>query len=400
MSNCHHQNVTCLNPYELIRKYRCEGCGEVMMCMCEKEHGERFLPHQLKQGSILETQERVPVTLGFQKDICPECRGETPIHAPKASMPGCTSKIARYYWREIQLETTKRFYKQNPNYDPNNYAECEFSFPEQRKTIEKEIIEELKVKHKVSPKYEYNETPQSEVIKETHTEVILVKGEYIATSERKTAVRGKSGAVSVEEFAAEYFDSLGYRSIATESIPFHVLFATYMWMLIQDPADPLNRIVGFGSRTEFDESPESKTPIHTALPSDFGTEGYFERREPKIAKHISELEGLSWLFDYWGPYSSDLREYLWAHREKDINMAKTLVDILPEEDIKKILLYLARNYWANFCGWPDLLVYKENEFMFVEVKSSNDKLSEDQKRWLQGNHKYMGFTVKIFKIGK
>lgn len=63
----------------------------------------------------------------------------------------------------------------------NNYEQCEFNFPEQRRIIDKEIIEELKERLKVSPKYEYNEIPQSEVIKETQTEVILVKGEYIAT---------------------------------------------------------------------------------------------------------------------------------------------------------------------------------------------------------------------------
>jgi len=110
MKDCNHSNVECLNPYELIRKYRCNTCGAVMMCACDKEHGEKFFPHQLNFGHKLETQERIPVTHGFHVQICQECRGENPTSTPVSSTPGRTSKITRYYWREIAFETTRRFY--------------------------------------------------------------------------------------------------------------------------------------------------------------------------------------------------------------------------------------------------------------------------------------------------
>jgi len=370
------------------------------MCECEKHHGEHFLPHQLKEGSRLETQERVSVTIGFQKDICPECRGDKPIHAPKSSMPGYTSKVSRYYWREIAFGTTRKFYDLNPDFDPSNYEHSEFSYPEQRKMIEKEVISEIKKMHLISPKYEYSEVPQSEVIKTTDTEVILVKAKYVATNDKKVRIEGSKGILSVEGFASEYFENKGYSSIETESVPFHVIFGIYMWVLIQDPSDPLNRTVGFGSRTEFDESETKTNIIHTALPSDFGTDGYYQRRENDIVKHINELSDLDWLFDYWESHSHDFRQYLWAHRETDIALARKIIRILLEIDIKKILHYMSRNYWSNFCGWPDLLVFKDDEIMFVEVKSSNDKLSEDQKNWFTGNEEHMGFTAKIFKVGK
>jgi Holliday junction resolvase-like predicted endonuclease len=61
---------------------------------------------------------------------------------------------------------------------------------------------------------------------------------------------------------------------------------------------------------------------------------------------------------------------------------------------------MSMDYWRNFCGWPDLLVYKDDEYFFVEVKSSNDKLSDDQKNWFLGNNEHMKFNAKIFKIGK
>ncbi len=68
---CLHEQVSCLNQYELIRKYRCNACGGVMMCACNENFGRRFLVHQLTMGRELNTQTDVPVDLGFVPDTCP-----------------------------------------------------------------------------------------------------------------------------------------------------------------------------------------------------------------------------------------------------------------------------------------------------------------------------------------
>ena len=400
MTKCAHLRVTCLNPYDPIRKYRCSDCKGVMMCACEQEHGERFLPHQLSEACILETQQRVPVTLGFQVNVCRECRGEKPIHAPKASMPGSTSKVSRFYWREIFLETTKRFYDRNPDLDPQSNEYSEFSFPEKRNAIEKEVIEKIKRQHDVAPKYDYTEQSQSDVLRETSTEVIVIKGEYVQSDSRKAMVQGKTQSVSVETFAAEYFEDLGYKSIEVESVPLHVLFATCMWETIQDLFDPKVREVFFGSRISYDQKESDELPISTFLPEDFGTAGYFTRRKEYIEEHLAAIGSVREAFDILEDGSWNLREYLWAHREADIRNARTLLEILSNEDLKNILYYMSRNYWKNYCGWPDLLIHNENEYFFVEVKSTNDKLSENQKNWLKGNQLYMGLGVKVFKISK
>ena len=51
-------------------------------------------------------------------------------------------------------------------------------------------------------------------------------------------------------------------------------------------------------------------------------------------------------------------------------------------------------------GWPDLLLYRQGEFKFVEVKSSNDKLSEEQKSWIGDNHDILKLPFAIAKIHK
>jgi|SRR5579863_866071 len=109
MIPCSHPAVTCLNGYELVRKYRCEVCRAVMMCACDEKVARKFLAHQLHHATELDTRTDVPVTLGFQPTICRECRGLQPEAFPKSPQPGRTSKIRRYYWRELWFETMERF---------------------------------------------------------------------------------------------------------------------------------------------------------------------------------------------------------------------------------------------------------------------------------------------------
>src|SRR5574341_1396546 len=109
LNSCVHSDVYCLNPYELIRKYLCLSCFEVMMCSCDEEFGRKYLPHQLSFATELSTKTEIRVSLGFQPRICRECRGLQPESNPVAAIHSRTSKLRRYYWREIAFETIKRF---------------------------------------------------------------------------------------------------------------------------------------------------------------------------------------------------------------------------------------------------------------------------------------------------
>lgn len=398
---CTHDNITCLNQYEYIRKYICEDCNEIMMCACDEDFGVKFLSHQISYGTWMNTQKRVPVTLGFQKNICLECRGNKPIAAPKAPMHGYTSKISRYYWREIYFETTRRFFDLHPELDPKDNYKSVTSFPEDRKRIEKEVTTEFKNLHSKCPKYQYNEVSQQEVIDRTNTEIILLNANYVKTQAKKVQIQDGSKLYSVEEYASNYFTKQGYQVIETESTPFHVLFGIYVSLLIHDYKDFRLQVVQFGSRFDYDNGENKEGLIITRLPEDFGTSGYNERRKECIKRHIEEMiDDSDCLFEYWLEFSYELRQYLWAHRENDILKAKQIISIIGLNNLRKVLHYFVMNYWKNYCGWPDLLIYNQKEFFFVEVKSSNDKLSEDQKNWLLGNNEHMGFKVKLLKVGK
>jgi hypothetical protein len=186
-----------------------------------------------------------------------------------------------------------------------------------------------------------------------------------------------------------------------ESTPFHALFGVMMWLLIQDGGDPRVRMAGFGDRHVYETSGEI-AQIWTLLPDDFGGRGYASRRKKQIEDHFSlfpdDRGEMLWLFDYWRPMSSDLCQYLWAHREGDVDRARRLIEILSPAQVVSILSYLVSDYWGRYLGWPDMLLQRADDILLVEVKSSNDRLSADQKRWISDNFERLGLPFRLIKL--
>lgn len=304
------------------------------------------------------------------------------------------------------METHRRFYDQNPDLDPAGLEIFSPVHKEEYKEIEKQVLREIKDQHETAPKYQYSELSQQEVIDRAKTEVIQVPVEHVRGKERKVGIRKEGRVLSAEEFATEYFRESGYSVLETESVPFHALFGIFMYLLISDPTDFNTRISSFGNRADYEDGLRPMRMISFIKPNDFGTSGYFQRRKIQIERHFielddfSDLEELEWLFDLWSVASADFRHYLWAHREQDLEKARSVTKVLGLENLKRVLLYMVRNYWKNHCGWPDLLVFDDSGFFFCEVKSSKDRLSENQKNWLLGNHEFMKFPAKILKLTK
>jgi len=371
------------------------------MCTCDRGFGERFLPYQLAHGTDLHSGLRVDVTLGFVPNVCNECRGLRPEPSPKAEIHGRTSKIVRYYWRELYFATTQRF----ADWLEQEGGKAAVPRPQQvakRKEIEMEVLTELKDLHARTPKYTYGETPASQVLSECSVPIVNLSASYVnAPDGTRTLSNGLGTFGTVEGLVAAHYRQEGYDVIECESRPFHALFGIYMYLLIEDPADKLQRFIGFGRRSPpvGDEAPQ----IWMNLPRDFGRPGYATRRADAIEEHLGMLEGQTdWLFDYWLEPSCDLRQYLWAHTPHDVDRARRLAKVLGDKTLITILRYLVSSYWAHYTGWPDLFAFKGDSYLFAEVKGSGDTLSEDQKRWVRGNATTIGlpFTlVRVHRVG-
>ena len=55
-------------------------------------------------------------------------------------------------------------------------------------------------------------------------------------------------------------------------------------------------------------------------------------------------------------------------------------------------------YWDRYSGWPDLFVYKNQDFFFAEVKSAGDELSKSQKQWIHGNREHLRLPFKLVRV--
>jgi hypothetical protein len=270
-----------------------------------------------------------------------------------------------------------------------------------RPDFEEQALGEIKQLHQARPKYRFNEPSQSDIIKRFAVEVIDLHATYATAATGRAQVLDGSEAFTVEEYVRLHFQRLGYETMFLESSPFHVLFGDFLWLLIQEQADPRVRMVGIADRM----GPPAKKaqPILFPLPDDFGAPGYGTRRRPAIDDYFLNVlphtkEELLWAFDYWIGPSRELRQYLWAEEDHAISAARAMVELFPPDVLRRILRYLVDSYWRNYCGWPDLLVFRGSEFFLAEVKSSHDKLSEDQKHWIEENHARLQLPFKIVKV--
>lgn len=144
--------------------------------------------------------------------------------------------------------------------------------------------------------------------------------------------------------------------------------------------------------------------VSTRLPEDFGTKDYGLRRAEAISKHLStvmcEPQNFPRLFQLWLSPSANLRNYLWAHRNEYIQVAQELVNVLPGAAVIDILRYLAEDFWARRTGWPNLLVYRSNEYFFAEVKTARSRLGQNKERWICDCRKRFHLPFKLVEVRK
>jgi VRR-NUC domain len=240
------------------------------------------------------------------------------------------------------------------------------------------------------------------LIEKCHVEIVGLKGNYVRSAGIKSAaILDGAELCRVEEFAARHFRRSGFEATFLQSAPFHVLFGVYFWSVIQDRSDRRVRTVGIFDRHAYDQRRPSEV-IWIRLPSDFGSPDYSRRRAKAITKHLSGIvedrTELLQLFDNWLAPSTNLRQYLWAHRRESIETARKLIELIRPVILKTVLGYLVLSYWGHYSGWPDLLVYRENQWFLAEVKSWRDKLNENQKRWIEDNHRYLHLPFKLVQV--
>jgi len=369
------------------------------------------------QGTDSYSAARVAVTHPLTPNACDACRGLQSKPFPRAERRGATTKIHRYYWRELWTEAHLRFLQWCdaegiPTRDESGKSvvlRLEHQHKDRMKQVEREVLAEVKQLHAVKPKYVYDEPSDAEVLKDNGVRITDVKAAYLTPTRDRVlvlplGVTDQSQAQSVEEFVATRLRADGREVMFCESLPFQAIYGCLMWLWVQDPADPLVRPAGVRRKGEGGTDGQL---VWTLLPADYGRQAHADRRQAKLEEHLDFIgtttEDLLRAFDYWLEYSRPLRQYLWAYSPEDEQRARVIIGVLGVERVKTILRWLAEAYWDRYVGWPDLLTWRDtpegpSDILFVEVKSSSDQLSDDQKTWIEGNREKLGFDFEIVKV--
>jgi hypothetical protein len=392
MSVCNHENVECLNYYELIRKYRCLDCGGIFICECYREVGERLLPHQLREGSEYGTRKRYPVN-GFAEKICENCRGEEVEPYPMGETRYYSKKLDRYYWHEIHMSYLDYVLNWMESEGVTGVDIIAFGdrFADIHNQLWKKAREKWRKIHAKNPKYDYDEETEASFLSRVDVETEEVEAEYSPTVKGEEKIGkwlNKNGEkVGGEGIAEEYYRDLGYGVVKCERSFITTIVGSFLYDAISDPKDPrIRRAMGSSTRGW---TPDNRNTgvITFLLPEDFGSNEYYLRRKEVINWALDDLSScpdLESAFEDSYKRSEPLRNYLWVNEDYHHELGKEILGILPKETVIKFIKWVIEDFWHRQSGWPDLLIHKKRgDYKFIEVKTPKDKLNQNQMQWFE-----------------
>ncbi|PRY31047.1 VRR-NUC domain-containing protein [Spirosoma oryzae] len=173
----------------------------------------------------------------------------------------------------------------------------------------------------------------------------------------------------VEEGVMNYYFEQGYDAAFTENYPWRGLFGLVFWDIIYDA---------------------NVSAIHHPLqraPSDFYLPEFYRKREDLLKKRLAELTTK----DDWRRHTGrtfnakyGITNVLVDWSDELMKLVLRFIDVLDVEQLRLILLEMARNVREHTRGFPDLLIWTDDgQYSFVEVKSPTDHLGPQQLHWLE-----------------
>ncbi|KAG8908522.1 hypothetical protein FRB99_005882 [Tulasnella sp. 403] len=202
----------------------------------------------------------------------------------------------------------------------------------------------------------------------------------------KSTWKGRNGEVSVEEYALEHYEGLGYKGFHSESRIVLHLFTLLFWPILFDSTIP-------GA---------FETPFQSS-PLDLAHDTFFQSRKDAILERLQDIED--------GKHLEFIREADERERERKTWAIGVRWDDYPLEDtlevaegigghgLATICRLLAEEYSNRGSGVPDLIIWNASEkrSMFVEVKGPGDQLRENQRVWIDVMLRH-GIAVEVLRV--
>jgi len=170
----------------------------------------------------------------------------------------------------------------------------------------------------------------------------------------------------VELGAIHYYREQGYNAVFSENEPWRMLFGLLFWDIIYDTNvkaihNPLQRV-----------------------PSDFFLPDFYYKRSDQLLERMNLANTRQAIQDIVLKTYEEMfgtTNVLVSWYDGALDKVLTLISWLSPEQMHAVLLEIAYNLRENTRGFPDLLVWNETEYAFIEIKSPTDHLSSRQLHW-------------------
>lgn len=185
-----------------------------------------------------------------------------------------------------------------------------------------------------------------------------------------------------ERGAADYFRRQGYQVFHSENSVWRALFGLLFW----DEIYCANRA---SLHNAFERLPQS-------LKSGGFYEAFRDRIEAKLARLQDPAAALRILLgSLTANYGTPNGIFRW--RPTITDWLEPFLKMAPPDALATVLRELCRDYMARKDGFPDLMLWKDDDLRFIEIKSAGDQIRRNQLMQLDLLGR-AGFTVEVKRV--
>lgn len=208
--------------------------------------------------------------------------------------------------------------------------------------------------------------------------------------------------LNINEVAGEYFKKLGYSIIYSGDKYWWSIFGLLFWDIIFMKTDTCTPVEMNDENFEIHYN-ILKSHMTIDMPRDFFKPIFYPIREKAITKRMKELMNSDIILEiensYYEHYSQKCRP-IENWDAFSLDELRVSLELLNKEQVLLIMDILLHDFTIYRYGFPDLIVFNENELFFVETKSEENILNENQIIWIDFLVNTAKIPSKIFTLNK
>ena len=178
----------------------------------------------------------------------------------------------------------------------------------------------------------------------------------------------EEAGLTVETATLGHYRQAGWNGVHSENWLWNAIFGLLLWDIIYDPD-----VGAFHSPLQF-------------APADLHAPEFYERRKARIEGRLALLDDPAGSFAVMAKHHDEKRgianPFVSWHGDL-LALIRIVIDRLPATGLSAVLRRFAQDTKRRSRGFPDLFLWTDTDYRFVEVKSENDQLSAAQYQWLR-----------------